>query len=882
MSKRNKIQSVEPLVADKINGQFREYGLKYYLEQQSINIEIDDALSNALSKSGGAGGNRPDAKLLLQTSELSYWPIMVEYKGYKGKLEKLTQVGDIDNETKKGLPNYRNISNYAVNGAVHYGKAILQYTSFTDVIAIGVTGWLDENNQLKTEIAVYYVSKTNYGAGQKIGNYDDVSFLKPEFFDDFVRKIRLMQLTPAEIKRMQRKRENSIEDALTRINENLYNKQQNLSALSRIHLVSASIMSNLGVPNKVTPLTPKDLRSSIEDGATDGDIMMRKIKAFLKERKIPEAKQKQILNSLSITIADDQLSRPENGISLLKEIFTEVVNDLGGFYKVGVDSDFTGKLFNIMFRWLSFAGDDQNDVVLTPRYVAQLMVRLARVDRDSYVWDFATGTAGLLVAAMHQMVLDAQNNITSEKELSDKITSIRAEQILGIEVLPEIYMLAVLNMILMGDGSSNILNQNSLSNFDGLYGYEEKKPFNATAFLLNPPYSAPGNGMIFVKKGLKMMSKGYAAVIIQDSAGNGKATSINRDILKSNTLLASVKMPIDLFIGKSSVQTSIYVFRVGEAHKAQDRVRFVDLSYDGYKRANRKKAKASANLIDKDNAVERYEEVANLVLFGESQLNLFTDKEYIEDTIALSGEKYGNDWNFDQHKRIDPQPTIDDFKYIVANYISWDLQQLLTSPSSTAGVELTANEKKALQQLERTQWGIFNLESLFGKSDRGKRLKSDDRLFGNLPFITAGEADTGVSAFIANEVTEYEPNTVTIDMFGSAKYRGFKYGADDHVAVVHTEKIDKLSAIFVAAAINKVAHAGQYSYSNNFYASDADTLNISLPIKNGHESEIDYELMNDYISAIHKIVVKKVEDWASSFIKDLTKKETRNHKGQEL
>lgn len=83
-------------------------------------------------------------------------------------------------------------------------------------------------------------------------------------------------------------------------------------------------------------------------------------------------------------------------MSLLKEIFIEVVNDLGYFYKIGLDIDFTGKLFNVMFRWLSFAGDDQNDVVLTPRYVALLMAKLAKVNKDSYVWDFATGSGGYL------------------------------------------------------------------------------------------------------------------------------------------------------------------------------------------------------------------------------------------------------------------------------------------------------------------------------------------------------------------------------------------------------------------------------------------------------------------------------------------------------
>lgn len=65
--------------------------------------------------------------------------------------------------------------------------------------------------------------------------------------------------------------------------------------------------------------------------------------------------------------------------------------------------------------------------------------------------------------------------------------------------------------------------------------------------------------MVFVEKALSMMKKGYAAVIIQNSAGSGKAASYNRNILDHNTLLASIKMPIDLFVGKSSVQTYIYM-----------------------------------------------------------------------------------------------------------------------------------------------------------------------------------------------------------------------------------------------------------------------------------------------------------------------------------
>ena len=678
-SSAKQIQSIEPKIADLVNGWLKSYRLRYFLEQEKINLEIDEAFEKAPSKSGGTGTNRPDTKLLLQDSKLGFFPVVIEYKGYKDKLVKLDKENHVDNTNKDGEPNYKNINQYAVNGAVHYANAILQYTSYTDVIAIGVTGYEDDLG-LHTQIGVYYVSRSNYGLGQEVDTYTDLSFLKSDNFDNFINKIEELSLTEQELKLIHQKRENKIEDALTKINERLYNKQKNISALSRIHLVAASIMANLGVPNKVAPLEAKDLKSSMEENNTDGEIIIRKISSFLKYKSIPPKKIEQIVSSLSLTLLDDALSVPNNGMSLLKEIFIEVVNDLGYFYKIGLDIDFTGKLFNVMFRWLSFAGDDQNDVVLTPRYVALLMAKLAKVNKDSYVWDFATGSGGLLVAAMNLMLQDAKDSISSPDDLIKAENRIKTEQILGLEVLPEIHMLAILNMILMGDGSSNILHSNSLSHFDGKYGYgKEDEVFPADVFLLNPPYSEAGNGMIFVQKALEMMKKGYASIIIQDSAGSGKASEFNRKILQNNTLIASIKMPVDIFIGKSNVQTSIYVFKVGEKHNAKQIVKFIDFRNDGYKRSNRKKAKASSNLQDVNNASDRYQEVSDLVNFGSTYLNLLTKNEYIESTIATSGKDFGNDWNFDRHLIVDSKPTLEDFQKTITDYLSWEIQQVIKS-----------------------------------------------------------------------------------------------------------------------------------------------------------------------------------------------------------
>lgn len=671
-----KIQSVEPNITDLANGWLRSYKLPYKLEQESLNTEIDQALNDYASKSGGAGGNRPDAKLFLQDKNLVNYPILIEYKGYEDKLVLLDADGRVANKTAKNQPDFKTINSYAVNGAVHYANALLHYTSYTEIIAIGMTGYKDDAGKLQYKIGVYYVSKSNFGVGQKVDDYTDFSFLKKENFDQFIETVKQLHLAPEEIEKLRERREQEINASLVKLNNDIYQNEKGLSERDRVYLVAASIIATLGVPGKVAALEKAELKSSTEDGNRDGDIILRKIKAFLNEKNLPSEKRDLIVRTLQNTLTTDNINKVENGESQLKRVFTKIIDDLGIYYKIGLSTDFTGKLFNEMYSWLGFSQDKLNDVVLTPSYVATLLARLARVNKDSYVWDFATGSAGLLVASMNEMLIDAKEKIKSPDELARKSAQIKATQLLGLEILSEVYMLAILNMILMGDGSSNIINKDSLKEFDGNYGFgKTDEKFPADAFVLNPPYSAPGNGMVFVERALSMMSKGYAAIIIQNSAGSGKSTEYNKRILKHSTLLASVKMPIDLFIGKSSVQTNVYVFRVGEAHQKDDTVKFIDFSVDGYKRTNRKKA--SCNLRDNDHAKERYQELVDLVRFGKSKLNIFTEKEYYEGRIDPNN---GADWN--QTAPIDTKPTLEDFKKTVSDYLAWEVSNLLKNQST--------------------------------------------------------------------------------------------------------------------------------------------------------------------------------------------------------
>ena len=62
----------------------------------------------------------------------------------------------------------------------------------------------------------------------------------------------------------------------------------------------------------------------------------------------------------------------------------------------------------------------------------------------------------------------------------------------------------------------------------------------------------------------------------------------------------------------------------------------------------------------------------DLVRFGKSKLNIFTEREYYEGHIDPND---GADWN--QSAPIDTKPTIQDFKKTVGDYLAWEIGTLL-------------------------------------------------------------------------------------------------------------------------------------------------------------------------------------------------------------
>lgn len=135
-------------------------------------------------------------------------------------------------------------------------------------------------------------------------------------------------MSTEELESLKQKREQEINASLVKLNNDIYANEKGLSENDRVYLVSAFILATLRIPGKVSPLEKSDLKSSTEEGNTDGEIIVRKIDAFLKNKDLPKSKQDLIIRTLKNTLLSDNINKPVNEESHEESLYEEDENEL--------------------------------------------------------------------------------------------------------------------------------------------------------------------------------------------------------------------------------------------------------------------------------------------------------------------------------------------------------------------------------------------------------------------------------------------------------------------------------------------------------------------------------------------------------------------------
>lgn len=185
---------------------------------------------------------------------------------------------------------------------------------------------------------------------------------------------------------------------------------------------------------------------------------------------------------------------------------------------------------------------------------------------------------------------------------------------------------------------------------------------------------------------------------------------------------------------------------------------------------------------------------------------------------------------------------------------------------------LTDDEEKVLADFRNNniEFRDFAYKDLFDHIVQGRRLKKDDQIAGNLPFVMSGTTNSGIVGNIGNDTRIFPKNSLTIDIFGSVFYRNYRYGMGDDTGAYWNEKneLSKFTMLYIGTTIGK-SLAGKHDYGHKLRSSRTLNFTIKLPVKS--DKQPDYEFINHYICSIEKLVIKGVVEWKNKQIQEIKK-----------
>lgn len=544
--------------------------------------------------------------------------------------------------------------NYAVNGAIHYAKHIAQNTSYKKIIAFGISG-----NEKKHKITPIFVNeRCIHSILKDVETF--ISFNDKNINDYYTREI-LKEPT---------KRDKTIEE-LTKDAKKLHEDLRNYGAIEDKNkpLIVAGILLAL----EEIKFKNFDISSlNADEFETDGIKIYKAIESNLKRAKVaPEVKRDKLLSQFSVikdTKKINEINQTLNKTPL--KFYTEFLYE--NIYKNIKFTDSTKDYLGEFYReFMSYGGGDGQTlgIILTPYHITELFCELIDIKPNDYVFDPTCGTGGFLISAMHYMIKDAK----SERQIKD----IKEKQLFGLELQSYMFTIATANMILRGDGKSNLINDDFLAQNP----FQIQTDYSPNVGMMNPPYSQGSKAnpnlyeIAFTEHLLNSLVKGgRCIVIIPQSSVTGKSKeekNIKENILKHHTLEGVITLNKDTFYGVGT-NPCIAIFTAYEPHPKDKECKFINFKDDGYEVIKH------IGLVETSAAKDKRQHLLDVWFDRVSSETKFCVKTTIE---------ADDEWLHSFYYFNDEIPTYEDFEKTMADYLTFEFNMITHGRGYLFGVD---------------------------------------------------------------------------------------------------------------------------------------------------------------------------------------------------
>ena len=751
-------------------------------EQKSANPRIEKLLKSA-SKSGDGVG-KPEF-LITKNGEADFI-ILIECKA------------DTKYHASASLDQYKD---YAVDGALLYaGHLSREY----DVIAIGVSGQSEKDLLVSTYLypkgatSPSVLSDENGAPIASILSWD--RYLARATFDPARAAAR-----HADLMKFSRELHNYMRD---------YAK---ITEAQKPLLVSGVLIALMdkGFEKAYSAYEGPELAQKTFRAIRDGIG-----KAQLGENQ--EVKKRAVINAFSFIEHHPELSKfdPKKNESPLIRIVRDLHAHVQPFMKDHPDFDVIGSFYAEFIRYTG--GDGKGlGIVLTPKHITDLFADLAKLNKNSVVLDICCGTGGFLISAMKKM---------TEGVSEDEKRHILEHSLIGIEQEPQMFALAVSNMMLRGDGKTNLYQGSCFD--DALFG---KVAGKASAGFINPPYSQKGDELHewnFVLRMLDGLGKNATGIVIVPMSLVIAPHPLRERVLKEHRLEAVMSMPDDLFY-PVGVVTCIMVFTAHVPHESDKHHE----SWFGYwKDDGFRKDRIRGRIPDTEESWRNKKE---------QWLSDYTNRKVSAGHSVRKKVTAQDEWSAEAYLETDyTSLTVHDFVQRGLAFGSYKMnigdftfvKEMLASPGIAP-------------QLRTDTWQWFVVDDLFeisgSKTTPKKQLQESGA--GPYPYVTTQSTNNGVEGFY-NICTE-RGNAMVIDsaVKGFCSYQPDDFSASDHVEkLIPKFSLNKYVGLFLQTIINQEQF--RYSYGKKFNQEKIRATKIKLPVDN--EGKPDWKFMEDYIKSL--------------------------------
>lgn len=609
-----------------IANKLKEANITYSVQGSAIK-DINKALSTA-SKAGTGCFGFPEFVAVSDG-----FVVVIEDKKDTNYHSKFNDDGSISTDTQS-------IQDYALNGAVHYANHIVEKTSYKKVFAIGASG-----TEKHHKIQPVFVSKTGITILDPIDTFENFS---QENIHTYY-KIEVLKETPPE----------ELELAeIIKIAKELHEDLRNYGGLTEQEkpLVVSAIL-----------LALEDKSFSLENlkGDTvkkDGKVIFEALATYLDRVEVtPDIKKQAILDQFSFIESRPKLNSVDThlGCTPIAYFTKTIATKVSEAFKVNVEEDILGRFYG---EFVKYSGGDGKGlgIVLTPRHITELFCELLELKSSDIIFDPCCGTSGFLISAMHYML----TGITD----TAKIEKIKKQQIHGIEIREDLFAIATTNMILRGDGKSNLRHTDFIQE-----DIQKIRDLRITAAMMNPPYSqaktkdtAHLSEMHFIIKLLDSLTNAgnsRCAVIVPQSVMVGKnkeQQKLKEQLLQKHSLVAVITLNKETFYGVGT-NPCIAIFKAHVPHDTKSRVKFFSFEDDGYE------VKKHIGLVATPRALDRKKALLDAYFNKSDPPTSFM----VQSTIEVNDE-----WLHSFYYFNDEIPSEEDFINTMADYLTFEFNMI--------------------------------------------------------------------------------------------------------------------------------------------------------------------------------------------------------------